>query len=144
VGDIDSERVQSFLNRLVSKAGTKTVKNVWTRLRIMWNSAVAWKYVTGELRVDLPKGRKYRQRCYAVEEAKRILAHTKDAERMFFWLAAETGLRAGELIALRAVDVDVESLSIEVSKAIWNGTEDNPKTEAGFRCISSRLASQLR
>jgi integrase len=115
-------------------------------LRIMWNSAVAWKYVTGELRVELPKARKLRMRCYAVEEVKRILAHTKGADRVFSWLAAESGLRAGELIALRESDVDVEKLSVEVTKAIWNGSEDNPKTEAAFRsvCISSRLGSQVK
>jgi integrase len=146
IGDLDSERVQSFLNRLMGKASPKTVKNVWTTLRIMWNSAVAWKYVTGELRVELPKARKLRMRCYAVEEVKRILVHTKGADRVFFWLAAESGLRAGELIALRASDVDVEKLSVEVTKAIWNGSEDNPKTEAAFRsvCISSRLGSQVK
>jgi len=146
VGDIDSERVQSFLNRLVGKASPKTVKNIWTTLRIMWNSAVAWKYVTGELRVELPKARRFRMRCYTVEEVKRILAHTKGAEQVFFWLAAETGLRAGELIALRASDVDVENLSVEVSRAIWNGSEDSPKTEAGDRsiCISARLGNQLK
>ena len=146
IGDLDSERVQSFLNRLVGNASPNTVKNVWTTLRIMWNSAVAWKYVTGELRVELPKARKLTMRCYAVEEVKRILAHTKGADRVFFWLAAESGLRAGELIALRASDVDVEKLSVEVTKAIWNGSEDNPKTEAAFRsvCISSRLGSQVK
>jgi integrase len=146
VGDIDSERVQSFLNRLVGKASPKTVKNIWTTLRIMWNSAVAWKYVAGDLRVELPKGRKLRARCYTVDGVKRILAHSKGAEQVFYWIAAEAGLRAGELIALRASDVDVERLSIEVSKAIWNGTEDNPKTEAAFRCIciSSQLGAQLK
>lgn len=146
VGDVDSERVQSFLNRLVGKTSPKTVKNVWTTLRIMWNSAVAWNYVTGELRVELPKGRKLRQRCYTVEHVKSILAHTEGEDRAFFWLAAEGGLRAGELIALRASDVDVENLSVEVSKAIWNGSEDSPKTEAGFRsiCISAKLGNQLK
>ena len=77
---------------------------------------------------------------------KRILAHTKGSEQVFFWLAAETGMRAGELIALRVSDVEVANLSIEVSKAIWNGSEHNPKTEAGFRtiCISARLGNQLK
>jgi hypothetical protein len=56
MGDIDSERVQSFINQSAGKSSPKTVKNVWTTLRIMWNSAVAWKYVNGELRVVLPKG----------------------------------------------------------------------------------------
>lgn len=146
VGDIDSERVQAFLNRLVGKMSAKTISNVWTTLRIMWNSAVAWKYVTGELRVELPRTRKLRMRCYSVEEVRRILAATKGAERIFFWLAAETGMRAGELIALRSSDVDLGNLSVDVSKAIWGGEEDSPKTEAGFRtiCISTRLGAALK
>jgi integrase len=146
VGDIDSERVQSFLNRLVGKASPKTVKNVWTTLGIMWNSAVAWKYVTGELRVELPRSRKLRMRCYTVQEVKRILANAKGGEQLFFWLATETGMRVGELVALRASDVDVEKSSVEVSKAIWRRIEHNPKTEAGFRtvCISAQLCSQLK
>ena len=80
-----------------------------------------------------------------VHEVKRILANTKDTEQVFFWLAAETGLRAGELVALRVSDVDLAKLSLEVSKAIWNGEEHNPKTGAGFRsfCISSRLGAHL-
>ena len=53
VGDVDSEYVQAFLNRLMQKkVSAKTVKNVWTTLRVMWNSAVAWNYVTGELRLE--------------------------------------------------------------------------------------------
>jgi len=40
IGDVDSECVQAFLNRLAGKMSPKSVKNVWTTLRIMWNSAV--------------------------------------------------------------------------------------------------------
>ena len=47
MGDVDSEQVQTFLNRISGKMSPKSVKNVWTTLRIMWNSAIAWKYVTG-------------------------------------------------------------------------------------------------
>lgn len=145
IGDLDSERVQAFLNGLVGKASAKTIKNVWTTLRIMWNTALAWKYVTGELRVELPKARKLRMRCYSVEEAKLILANTDGAEQLFYWLAAETGARAGELVALRPSDVDLGNLCVEISKAIWQGTEDDPKTEAGNRiiCISPRLGAAL-
>jgi integrase len=146
MGDVDSERVQAFLNRMAGKMSPKSVKNVWTTLRIMWNSAVAWKYVTGELRVELPKARKLRMRCYSIEEVKRILANTHGAEQIFFWLAAETGARVGELIALRVSDVNLESMYMDVSKALWCGTEDAPKTEAGNRriCLSPQLGAALK
>jgi integrase len=146
MGDVDSERAQAFVNRLAGKMSPKSVKNVWATLRIMLNSAVAWKYIAGELRVELPKGRRLRMRCYSVHEVKRMLANTHGAEQIFFWLAAETGARVGELIALRVGDVNLEGLYVEINKALWCGTEDAPKTEAGNRCIclSSRLAAGLK
>jgi integrase len=146
VGDIDSERVQSFLNRFVGKLSPKTIKNIWITLRVMWNSAVAWRYGTGELRVELPKARRLRMRCYTVQEVKRILANTTGAEQVLFWLLAETGMRIGELIALRVSDVDLENLSVEISKAIWCKTEDSPKSEAGMRtvCISGLLGATIK
>jgi hypothetical protein len=63
MGDLDSERVQKFLNGLTGHLSPKTVKNIWTTIRLMWNSALAWNYVTGELCVELPKSRRLRLRC---------------------------------------------------------------------------------
>jgi integrase len=62
------------------------------------------------------------------------------------WRAAETGARAGELTALRVSDVDLDNLYVEISKALWCGAEDTPKTEAGNRsiCISARLGAALK
>jgi hypothetical protein len=42
--------------------------------------------------------------------------------------------------------VNLEALSVEVSKAIWGGEEDTPKTEAGCRsiCISTRIGAALK
>ena len=50
----------------------------------------------------------------------------------------------GELIALPSTTLILRA-SPEVSKAIWNGEEHDPKTEAGHRniCISFRLAAHL-
>ena len=38
---------------------------------------------------------KRRMRCYAVQEVKRVLAHTKGAERVFLWLASAGCIEAG-------------------------------------------------
>lgn len=137
MGDVDSERVQLFLNRLPVTLSAKTRKNIWGTLRLMWVSAVAWKYAADKLCVARSKkARKLRMRCYSVQEAKRILANTQGADQAFFWLALETGARVGELIALRVSDVNLSNLSADINKAIWRGQEDSTKTEAGFRTIS--------
>ena len=66
-----------------------------------------------------------------------------DAIRVFYWLAAETGLRAGELCALTLADIS--TVSVTVNHSVWNVKVDTPKTPNAGRtvAVSSRLATLL-
>jgi integrase len=48
-------------------------------------------------------------------------------------LAVLTGLRRGELFALRWRNIDEEAKVLTVREAVYDGTFDTPKTEAGSR-----------
>ena len=50
-------------------------------------------------------------------------------------LAILSGLRRGELFALRWQDIDEESRVLTVREAVYDSTFDTPKTEAGLRQI---------
>jgi hypothetical protein len=50
-------------------------------------------------------------------------------------LALLTGLRGGELFALRWWDVDEANRSLQVRAAVYEGVFDDPKTTAGLRTI---------
>ena len=50
-------------------------------------------------------------------------------------LALLSGLRRGELFALRWKDVDEQARLLTVREAVYNGVFDTPKTEAGARQI---------
>jgi integrase len=65
--------------------------------------------------------------------------------RTLLWILAETGMRAGEVTGLRASDVNLANLAIDVNQSMWHGIADVPKTRAGRRsiCISSVLAAHL-
>ena len=58
--------------------------------------------------------------------------------RAMVWLSAETGIRQGELRALRLCDVDRQARTIRVEGAIKSGTLDRgkPKTKYGRRTIA--------
>lgn len=64
----------------------------------------------------------------------------------FYWLAAETGMRAGELCGLRIEDLDLEQCVINVKQTVWRGRFQAPKTVNSIRqfAISPKLASHLR
>jgi integrase len=66
--------------------------------------------------------------------------------KSFYWLAAETGMRAGELCGLRIEDLDLERCAVNVRQSVWRGKVQTPKTENSIRqfAISAKLASHLR
>lgn len=77
-----------------------------------------------------------------------LLAEVPDGWRPFFDLLASTGLRISEAIALRIIDVDLDSPQprVHVRRAIVDGQLTGPKSRHGRRSIpiSAALAAQLR
>jgi len=60
----------------------------------------------------------------------KILAAAEEPYRTVYWLAVETGMRSGELSALRIEDVNLEAGAIRVSRAVWRGQLQSPKSLA--------------
>jgi integrase len=114
----------------------KTIRNLWATVRLIWEAALAQKYVDSLLpKPKLPRLSKKKPRYFRLEGVAQIIAHSQGELRTFYWLAAESGLRAGELCALRLTDVEPDRLT--VNRAVWHGRiEDSPKTNNGVRTIA--------
>jgi integrase len=78
-----------------------------------------------------------------LEEIRDILAASPESYRTFYWLAAETGLRAGELCGLRWCDIGTDEL--RVRQTAWRGRIQTPKSSAANRpiALSPHLAAVL-
>ncbi len=65
---------------------------------------------------------------------------------VFFSLLAGTGLRAGEALALKPTDFTPDFHVLRVTRSIWHGKEQDPKTPAAVRevDIAEPLAALLR
>lgn len=55
--------------------------------------------------------------------------------KTLFAVAAETGMRSGELYGLRVEDVDFKRLLIFVRRSVWDGKEQSTKSEKADRVI---------
>jgi integrase len=143
--DISTERIQAFVSSLKGKG--KTVHNIVAVMRSVWRTAKTWGYVSHDpfVGLTLPQVVKADPRCFEVEEAQRIIEHSKEPYKTFYWVAAETGMRAGELCGLRWEDVDVEQGVIHVRQSAYRDVMQAPKTSAGRRAfaVSTRLVAHL-
>jgi integrase len=79
-------------------------------------------------------------------EIQLILAKAKEPYRTWYGLAAETGLRAGELCGLTVDDLDLERGMLQVRQSSWRGKLGDPKTADSIRVVelSPQASRHLR
>jgi integrase len=135
VKDIDPGLVQRFVAR--QKSAPKTVRNLIVTLQSMWRSARAQRYVAHDIfdGVVLPKARRTERFFFAAEEVQKIISASKEPYRTFYGLAAETGLRAGELCGLTVDDIDLQKGLLQVRQASWRGKLGSPKNKESVRVV---------
>jgi len=137
------------VQRLVAKMEAdeyepKTTRNLWATLRLILDAALAQGFVDRLIpKPKLPRASKKKPRYFRLADVAKIIAASHSESRVFYWLAAETGLRAGELAALTIADVS--ATSITVNQAVWNGKVSTPKTENALRtlAVSAHLGTLL-
>lgn len=146
LSNITPEVLQTFVS--ASKVSAKTTKNLIATLRIMWNTAKAWKLVEHDPfdGLKLPRRVKPTVRFFTADEMRRIIEAAQEPYKTFYWLAAETGMRGGELCALTWDDIDVDRGIVSVRRSAWRGRIGEPKSDAGRRtlAISDSLRERLR
>lgn len=84
--------------------------------------------------------------CHSPEQMQMIVAGARDPYRTLLAIAAETGMRSGEIYGLHAEDVDLQRLLIHVRRSVWRGKPQSPKSDRAYRSIDiqSGLAEMIR
>jgi integrase len=144
--DIGPEMVQRFISGL--KVHPSTQRRVFATIQSLWRSAKAWGYVSHSISegVLLPAKIKAKRPFFSMDDMRRIITKAAEPYKTCFWIAAETGSRAGEICGLRWESIDLENRLLTVERAAWEGTLQEPKTTGSVRqfCISSELTEHLK
>lgn len=128
------------LQRLIAKMQKdgyepKTIRNMWSTVRLIWTAAHAQGYVDAVLpKPKLPRLRRKKPKFFSLAEVASMIAASKGEHKVFLWLAAETGLRSGELAGIKLTDVDGDRLT--VNQSVWHGKAQTPKTDNAVRTLA--------
>ena len=113
-------------------------------LSALRRTAVKWGHLQDNPArgVDLPTLRTVRPKwALTRERAATLVGALPPLAKAMVGLAILSGLRRGELFALRWRDIDEGSHVLTVRAAVYDGTFDTPKTEAGRRQIPLSTAA---
>jgi integrase len=140
--DITPRELQQFI--LTVSPGRQ--RHVYMTFKKLWKTATEWGYVNREIKgIQFTPYDKEEQRFFTLEEVRMIFAAAAEPWKTLYWVVIETGLRIGEVLALRFKNVDVEGQILSVESSAWEGKTNTPKTKTGIRRIplSCSLTSRL-
>ena len=150
LSEIIPSQVQGFLTEK-AKAGISwhTVRNLRNVLSRVLRTAVEWGYLeenpVGKVKLP-PKPLQAPAHFLSPQQVQQLLAELQEPCRSMVLLAVLTGLRRGELFALRWGAVDLDKGVLEVRESVYNGQFNTPKTPSSRRRIplSSPAVGLLR
>ena len=138
--DLRSVDVQRFiLQKFDGGLGWESCNHLRNLLSKIYANAIRWGHYGGvnpALGVELPEKQDVREkRILMPEEAMRLLRVLREPVRTMVLLAILTGLRIGEILALRWQDVDVSGRELHVERAYYRGSMGTPKTKGSKRTV---------
>jgi integrase len=127
--DVTARRVEEYkASRLATGLRAKTVNNQLAILSRLLGSAVEWGALETAPRVRLLKAPIPVFSVLTEHQAEDLMAATDPEWRDMVLLALRTGMRVGELCALRWEDVDLARGQIAVRRSIAQGIESTTKS----------------
>ena len=137
--DMERRAIQQWVaDKFRQGTGWQTVRNAWVLLSSVLETAVEFGFLQSNPArgVKFPqKGLKEKPALIAGDSLAQLLAQLKEPYRTMVSLIAATGLRIGELLALRWSALDLEGGTLAVRESVFEGTFQQPKTQKAVRTI---------
>lgn len=144
IGAIVAAHIQQDIKATAAKGYSRTIVNA---RRSIWRMILDFAVIHGDIlynpcaSIKLPKGLPSSRRSAPTDEQVKIILSSADAPGgLFALLLICTGMRKSEALALLWDDIDMDTWTISVTKALeyphgGRAYVKPPKTEAGIRCI---------
>jgi integrase len=137
--EVTRQDVQAYVAQLAREEyAPKSIDHIHDVLSAVLRTAVKWGHLEDNPArgVDLPKLRTVRPKwALTTTQAAVLLEALPALPRTMVGLAILSGLRRGEVFALRWRDVDETARVLTVREAVYDGRFSTPKTEAGARQV---------
>jgi integrase len=136
LGPLDVEEL--YREKLRSGLSPRTVQIIHATLHKALKQALRWSLVSKNVTevVTPPRYRKKEVRTLSAEEVKVLLRAAKvDRFEALYVLAVTTGMRQGELLGLKWVDLDLKKETLRVRRTVRNGEVNPPKSASSTRSV---------
>lgn len=139
LAEINRQMIQGFVAQMGKQLAPKTVCLAKNLLSKIFSTAIEWGYLEQNPAsgVRLPALIVQRERkALSPEDVRKLVGTLPEPCKSMVLIAVLTGLRRGELFALRWSAVDFERKSVRVRESVYEGQFTTPKTRSSVRTIA--------
>jgi len=136
--EIKPSEIATWQSKLLKKLSTKSLTMIRAVFNVMFNDALADELITRNPMslIKKPKNISVNEILpFKQDEIFKLLGHIQERMRAVFAIGFFTGMRTGELVALKWSDIDFENNIIKVRRAKRENVESLPKTKSSIRDI---------
>ena len=152
--ELTTKRLQSFATVLSTahaangrKRSRKTIENILLSLSSIVSTARAWGYAIPKVSLSelrLPQDSPRQPRFFVLRDLQRIVRAADEPLCTICFLLAVTGMRIGEVLALRRQDLDFHGKLINVRCSTYARQIGTPKSKASIADLPMPLALESR
>ncbi len=138
IDEIKPSEIATWQSKIMKTLSTKSLTMIRAVFNVMFNDALADELITRNPMslIKKPKNVSVNEILpFKIDEIFTILDAIPQKMRAVFAIGFFTGMRTGELTALKWSDIDLENNIIKVRRAIRQNREGLPKTKSSIRDI---------
>ncbi len=137
LSEVTTGRLQAYVANRLKSVSPKTACNEIVVIKEMFKHALRWGYLKQNPAEYLERPRiiKSEIEILVPEEVRLLVEKASGHYRVAFLTGFMTGMRAGELWGLKWDDIDWNSKRIHVSRSLWRGQFQTPKSKCSNRKI---------
>jgi len=133
---IKASELAIWQNKLLLKLAPKTVSALRVIFYTVFDDALKDELIQKNpfVMVKAPSSETLKKiNPFSKEDIFKILSNVKISMKCYFAIGFFTGMRSGEIMALKLSDIDLDNKIISVSKSRTNKLEGKPKTKSSIR-----------
>lgn len=149
--DVTTQHIQAMIASKQRDLSSKSIRNLVATLRVMWAQALDWGYTEHDpfrrrRGLVLPRCGLLNERFLSLTEMKRLIDAAPEPYKTYYWILAETGIRAGEIGGLPVSNLLLDQGIVKIAQSVWHGKIQTVKSIKGNRLceISPQLVLHLR
>ena len=146
--ELTAKRIQAFVTTLSSGQRTrKTIENVLLTLSSILSAARIWGHDVPRISLSdlsLPPKTVRKARCYTLEDMQKIVCSCDEPLSTICFILSVSGMRIGEVLALRVEDLDFRRKLLNVRCSTYAGQIGTPKSAASIADLPLPAALEAR